>query len=82
MFWVPLLNACCCVVAGCDWTTASVFSVLARTALLSPLLPRGRHRRTTIPVDSAQEVQDQFPQVRQLPDHLCRREQHASGDAP
>ena len=81
-FLVLLLNVCHIthIVVGCDRATASV---LARTALLWPLvlLPYW-HSCTIIPVDFAQEVQDRFSQVRQLPDHLRQRDLFASGYAP
>jgi OPT family oligopeptide transporter len=68
-FWLPILNACCCIVVGCDWATAPV---LTRTALLWPLLLLpGWDSCTIIPVDFAPEVQDRFPQIRLLSNYLC-----------
>ena len=79
ILWCLLLNACCYIVVGCDWATASV---LARTALLWPLLLPGWRPCTVIPVDFAQEVQDRFPQVSQLSGRFQRRCVLASGDPP
>jgi OPT family oligopeptide transporter len=82
--FVPLLHtfdfrcsiSVVCIIVGCHWTTASV---LARSALLrAHLLLPGWRPCTVVTVDFTQEVQDQFPQISQLPDHLHQHRQLAS----
>ena len=58
----------CCVAVGCHWAAASI---VTRSALLwSRLLLSCRHPCTIAPVDIAQEVQNEFPQVHQIPSGL------------
>ena len=77
----PVAHQCsvCRVAVGCHWTAASV---LARSNVLWPclLLPHRRHFAVR-PVCPAQEVEDELPQVPQLPAHLHWHGQPATRDS-
>jgi OPT family oligopeptide transporter len=67
------------LIVGCHWSTAYF---LERSALLrTHVLLRCRNHCPIIPVGNSQEVQDEVPQIRQLPSHLFEYNVHAPRDA-